>query len=102
MSLTSRNQYLALLVACGLVCTAATANAGEPSWDEGNLIANGRFASTESGELPDGWTVVTPNKALGPQFVPLRDSNGGTQLSAAGNGRDECFGFIKHAVRLEG
>lgn len=102
MFLSGRNQCLALLLAGGLVAAAAPAVAAETSWDEGNLIANGCFESRKTLDLPDGWTVVAPNKALGPQFALLRDSGSGTQLSAAGNGRDECFGFIKHPVRLEG
>ena len=97
-----RNQCLALLLVSGFVPAAASAAEGETSWDEGNLIANGRFASKGTGELPEGWTVVAPNKALGPKFAPLRDANDGTRLSASGNGRDECFGFVKHPVRLKG
>src|SRR5262249_15938605 len=102
MILSARNQCLALIMGGGLIVAATPAGAGEKSWDEGNLIANGRFESKGKTELPDEWTVVAPNKALGPQFVLLRDSGGGSQLSAAGNGRKECFGFIKHPVRLEG
>src|SRR5262245_35233448 len=99
---SARRQCLALLVVGGLAAAAVPADAGEISSDEGNLIANGRFESSGSAELPDGWTVVAPNKALGPKFALLRGSGGDTQLSAAGNGRDECFGYIKHSVRLEG
>ena len=102
MFLSTRNQCFALLLVSGLIPTAALAAEGETSWDEGNLIANGRFAPNGTGELPEGWTVVAPNRALGPRFALVRKTSGGTQLSASGNGRDECFGFIKHPVRLEG
>ena len=98
----ARNQCLALFLVSGLIPAAVPAAGGETSWDEGNLIANGRFASRGTGELPEGWTVVAPNRALGPKFALVRDASGGTQLSASGNGRVECFGFIKHPVRLEG
>src|SRR5262249_43029428 len=98
----ARNQCLALLLVSGLVPAAASAAEGETSWDEGNLIANGRFPSKGTDELPEGWTVVAPNRALGPKFAPLRDASDGTRLSASGNGRDECFGFVKHPVRLKG
>lgn len=102
MFLIARNLCHALLLIGGFVVAAAPISAGEISWDEGNLIANGRFDSKSALELPDGWTVVAPNKALAPKFALRRDSEAGTQLSATGNGRDECFGFIKHPVRLEG
>src|SRR5262249_27542491 len=101
MYLRVRSQGLALLFVGSLVAGANPATAGEIPWDKGNLIDNGHFEASETAELPDGWTVVAPNQALGPQFALVRDS-GGTRLSAAGNGRDECFGFIKHPVRLEG
>jgi len=102
MFVRARSQCLALLFVGSLVAAAIPATAGDTAWDKGNLIANGRFETSDTAELPDGWTVVAPNKALGPQFALVRDSGSGTRLSAAGNGRDECFGFIKHPVRLEG
>jgi predicted amidohydrolase len=102
MFLAAHSQCLALILVGGLVVASSPAESAEKSWDEGNIIAHGRFESSGTGELPDGWIVVAPNTALGPQFALQRDSSGGTRLSASGNGRDECFGFIKHAVHLKG
>jgi len=59
-----------------------------------NLIPNGDFAKGEVGRLPELWTVVTPNPALAPTFQ-LAGQNGKKFLTAQGNGRKECFGFIK-------
>src|SRR5262245_11105813 len=102
MFLNAQRRCVALLLVSGLVAASTGADAGESSWDEGNLIANGRFESSGADELPEGWAIVAPNKALGPHFAVLRDSTGGTRLAASGNGRDECFGFIKHPVHLSG
>ena len=71
----ARNRCLALLLISGLVPAAVSAAEGETSWDEGNLVANGRLTSQGTGELPDGWTVVAPNKALGPKFALVRDAS---------------------------
>src|SRR5262245_15257409 len=98
MRLNAQNGNLALLVFSGLVIAAVRIAAQEAAWDAGNLSETGRFESNGTGELPDGWTIVAPNKALAPHFTLLRDSTGGTRLSASGNGRDECFGFIKYPV----
>lgn len=103
MQPNARNQCVALLLVVGLASTAFSAPKGETSWDDGNLIANGRFASRGAGDLPDGWTIVAPNKALSPKFALVRDaSSSSTRLSGAGAGRVECFGFVKHPVRLKG
>src|SRR5262245_36410158 len=75
-------------------------SAAELDWDRGNLIANGRFEDGDSGELPKGWTVVAPNPALSPRFALERESAAKGTLTARGNGRAECFGYVKHTVRL--
>lgn len=102
MWLSAQNQCLALLLVSGFVAVAAAADRDVSSWDEGNLIAVGGVEASEAGELLDGWTVVAPNKALAPKFAVLPDSANGKRLSASGNGRDECFGYIKHPVQLKG
>jgi predicted amidohydrolase len=84
-----------------------------------NLIAHGDFAQGVVGTLPDGWEAVCPNPALAPTFqlvvcsqprneaewrsadgTPLR-SVPDYKLRAAGNGRRECFGYVRHPVHLE-
>ncbi|MBI2301263.1 MAG: carbon-nitrogen hydrolase family protein [Armatimonadetes bacterium] len=62
-----------------------------------NLIANGDFSRCATGGLPDGWEVVAPNPALAPCFA---GSDG--RLAARGNGRRECFGYVRHPVPLAG
>jgi len=52
--------------------------------------------SASSGELPAGWEAVCPNPALAPRF-----GHDGTALVATGNGRRECFGYLRRSVRLE-
>lgn len=64
-----------------------------------NLIANGSFADA-AGSLPDGWTAQTPNAALAPTFRVEAREGAGHYLVADGNGRNECFGYVRHAVRL--
>jgi len=43
------------------------------------------------------WNFVSPNKALAPTF----GGGSGAPLTAAGNGRAECFGYAALPVRLE-
>ncbi|MEI6511830.1 MAG: carbon-nitrogen hydrolase family protein [bacterium] len=62
-----------------------------------NLIVNGDFSKGTIGGLPDGWELVNPNPALKPDFR-LTDKG---QLTATGNGRRECFGFLKQNIKLE-
>jgi predicted amidohydrolase len=59
-----------------------------------NLIPNGDFARGEIGNIPESWTVVIPNPALAPTFQ-LVEKDGKKMLMAQGNGRKECFGFVK-------
>jgi hypothetical protein len=51
--------------------------------------------------LPAGWEAVCPNPALAPHFGFGRTSDGCVALTARGNGRRECFGYLRHAVTLE-
>jgi len=83
----------------------------EAEWDLGNLITNGNFARGRVGALPEGWKAVFPNPALAPVFKlvlsaegrpPIASIRGRPVLMAAGNGRRECFGYVRHRVRLEG
>ena len=60
----------------------------------GNLIPNGDFAHGEIGKIPESWTLVIPNPALAPTFQ-LVEKDGKKMLMAQGNGRKECFGFVK-------
>ena len=92
------------LTACmGAAAMAARAGTGSPTdWAEGNAIANGDFASGKPGALPDGWEAVCPNPALAPKFELVDGEKGQRMLRAAGNGRRECFGYVRHKVRLAG
>ena len=64
-----------------------------------NVIPNGDFARGEIGQLPEGWTLVAPNPALAPTFQ-LVEKDGKKRLMAQGNGRKECFGFVKAPISL--
>ena len=58
---------------------------------------------TEDGRaLPAGWESVCPNPALAPLFGSGRTSDGRLCLTAQGNGRQECFGYMRHTVSLQG
>lgn len=70
-------------------------------WDAGNLISNGDFAKGSIGGMPDGWEAICPNAALAPTFRLVDTLDGRPALMAAGNGRSECFGYIRHPVQLE-
>ena len=70
-------------------------------WDKNNLIANGNFVIGNIGGIPDGWEIVCPNAALAPVFKMVDTQDGKPALMAAGNGRRECFGYIRHSVNLE-
>ncbi len=50
---------------------------------------------------PAGWESVCPNPALAPLFGSGRTSDGRYYLMAEGNGRQECFGYLRHAAMLE-
>ena len=82
-----------------LICLAAVFNATCVASAE-NLIPNGNFAEGEIGQLPEGWTVSTPNPALAPTFQ-LVEENGNRFLMAQGNGRGNSFGFARVPVTLE-
>ena len=70
------------------------------SWMEGNLIGNGNFMKGEIGGLPLGWDVVCPNKVLAPEFRLVKGMCDGNLLMVEGNGRSECFGFVRYPVDL--
>lgn len=69
-------------------------------WQQGNLIANGDFSKGELGGLPEGWSLVSANPVLKPSFKLAADSNGKRELMAEGNGRRECYGYVRHPVQL--
>ena len=71
----------------------------EADWNKGNLIAHGDFGTGPPGGLPEGWEAVTPNPALAPGFALVRDGEA-QALRARGNGRRECFGYLRHPLSL--
>ncbi|MEI6511831.1 MAG: carbon-nitrogen hydrolase family protein [bacterium] len=81
-----------LLATCIFNCAFATT---PNDWKTDNLIPNGDFSRGKVGGLPDGWEVVIPNKAIAPTFKLIKSSSGKMQLMAQGNGRKECFGYIR-------
>jgi len=94
--------FLIILVKKTLMVKITLAQASPISdWDEGNLIANGDFAKGTVGEIPAGWEIVCPNNAIAPIFKLVRTEDGNSALMAAGDGRRECFGYIRHPVHLE-
>jgi alpha-L-fucosidase len=69
------------------------------------VFLNDDFSKSMAGQTPQGWTVTTPNKAIAPVFQVVDapgGGNGGKALMATGTGRQECFGFIEHPVKLSG
>ena len=70
-------------------------------WDKCNLIANGDFAKGNIGDIPAGWQTVCPNNAIAPTFKLVNTEDGNPALMATGNGRRECFGYVRHPVHLE-
>ena len=78
--------------------SAATLHADPVPAD--NLIANGEFRQGAPGALPDNWSVVAGNPALKPSFQLVSGEDGKNVLRAAGNGREECYGYIRHPVKL--
>jgi len=94
--------FLVALVKAVLMGTRTQAHASsENDWDKGNLIANGNFAKGDIGSIPDGWESVCPNEAIAPTFKLVSTEDGKPALMAAGNGRRECFGYVRHSVNLE-
>ena len=67
-----------------------------------NLIANGDFRQGAAGSLPENWSIVAGNPALKPRFTLVAGQDEKRELMAEGNGREECYGYIRHPVKLEG
>ena len=85
--------WIAMIATVALLGMKGTAHAE-------NLIPNGNFAKGEPGKLPEGWTVVAPNPVLAPAFQLVEEA-GNRFLMAQGNGRENCFGFVKMPIALE-
>jgi predicted amidohydrolase len=66
-----------------------------------NLIPNGNFAAGRPGALPPGWQLKTAHAAQAPSFKLVR-RDGAPCLRAAGNGADDCFGYLSAPVTLQG
>lgn len=74
----------------------------ETDWESGNLVANADFSQGPATGLPAGWTAVSPNPAIAPEFGLEVRADGHRVLTARGSGQKECFGYVRHAVHLEG
>ena len=81
-----------------MICAAVLLGMSGTAFTE-NLIPNGDFAKGEPGTLPEGWTITTPNPVLAPTFQ-LVEENDKRFLVAQGNGRKDCFGFVKVPVTI--
>jgi len=64
-------------------------------------VFSANFNDASDHEIPEGWNVVAPNKPLAPKFEVVTSPDGHKCLSAQGNGRPECFGYIWHPVKLQ-
>jgi len=78
------------------VAGAAWAEATAPK----ELIVNGDFSKGTLGALPENWEVVCPNKVLSPTFALAETGEGERYLTASGNGRKACFGYIRQKLDL--
>jgi beta-ureidopropionase len=78
--------------------TAFSDGGGSP----GNLIANGDFVRGIIGSIPNGWSVVAGNPVLTPSFKLVSNHTSKHELVAKGNGRPQCYGYIRHPLRLHG
>ncbi|HEU5406581.1 MAG TPA: carbon-nitrogen hydrolase family protein [Nitrospira sp.] len=74
----------------------------EANVQSGNLIANGNFLQGSIGSIPDGWSVVAGNPALKPTYKLVSGQGGERELMAEGNGRRECYGYLRHPARMIG
>lgn len=77
-------------------------SAGDADWEAGNLISNRNFSQGSGTGLPAGWTAVCPNHWLAPKFKFGIAPDGHPSLMAEGNGRGECFGYVRYKVHLHG
>lgn len=68
----------------------------------GNVIANGDFLQGNIGSLPDGWSVVAGNPMLKPSFKLVSNPTSKPELLAEGNGRPQCYGYMRHPVHIRG
>jgi predicted amidohydrolase len=78
--------------------------AGAPAEAQGsgkNLIAHGDSLEGVAGALPEGWSSFAGNPALQPSFKLVAGGPGGkSQLLGEGNGRKECYGYVRIPVRM--
>ena len=78
--------------------------AGAPAEAPGsgkNLIAHGDSMEGVAGALPEGWSSFAGNPVLLPSFKLVAGGPGGKyQLLGEGNGREECYGYVRIPVRM--
>lgn len=103
LNMKTQRLFLLLLLILGLPASFdAIASPADADWDAGNLIANGDFSKGSASGLPKGWTAVRPNPAIAPEFKLDVSADGCRTLAATGNGREECFGYVRQRVRIAG
>jgi len=76
--------------------------ATDDNWHAGNLVHNGDFSQGSVRGLPEGWTIVGPNPSVAPEFKWEVEKDGHHSLTAKGNGQQECFGYARYKVHVEG
>ncbi len=90
-----------LLLFVIFVCLPAFSQTpSDDDWTKGNLIANSDFSKGNPGGLPAGWEVIQPNPAVAPKFELVADDAGHRSLMGAGNGREECYGYVRQKVKF--
>ncbi|MCX6926860.1 MAG: carbon-nitrogen hydrolase family protein [Verrucomicrobia bacterium] len=75
---------------------------GDEDWDSGNLVLNGSFLKASGTKFPEGWTAICPNPTLAPDFKLEVAADGHRAIRAIGTGQQECFGYVRHKVHVEG
>lgn len=94
MQIRMRQQIVWVIILAGAGAAWAEATASK------ELIVSGDFSKGSVGALPENWEVVCPNKALAPTFAWAETGKGEGCLTASGNGRAACFGYIRQKVEL--
>lgn len=102
MTFVDRRQFLKT----GVVAAAAMGG-GEVSWSLNpsenvqNLVAHGDPMTGAVGSLPEGWSGYAGNPVLKPSFRLVNSGAGGKlELLGEGNGRKECYGYVRIPVRM--
>lgn len=67
----------------------------------GNLIPGSQFTENRIGSVPEGWEPRVARASLAPSFVVAK-RGGKIVLQAAGNGNEDCAGWLVAPVTVQG